>query len=502
MSESRGPVGTQLPDGYEAVIGLEIHVQLATRTKMFCGCELSFGDEPNVHTCPVCLAHPGVLPTINGQAVRYALQIALALGSEVAPQSIFHRKNYFYPDNPKGYQISQYDIPLARGGGLGDVRIHRVHLEEDAAKLIHVGESGRIHGSATSLVDFNRGGTPLVEIVTEPDLRGPGEAREWAQLLRTTVKQLGVSDANMEEGSLRCDANVSVRPAGARELGTKTELKNMNSFRFLERGIAAELERQGGVIADGSRVEQETFHFDPRTGELTPLRSKEYAHDYRYFPEPDLVPLAPTEEMLRAAREALPELPGERRERYRRDLGLPEVTARQLAFDAELGEYFERALDASRKSAAAEGSEPGRPTTIANWVTGELVARLREAADGEADPGSSRVSPSALASLAGMVESKQVTTGAARQVLATLVAEGGDPAEIIEREGLVQISDSGELEAIVERAIEAEPDAAERVKAGNPKAIGPIVGAVMRETKGRADGGEVTRLIRERLAAE
>jgi aspartyl-tRNA(Asn)/glutamyl-tRNA(Gln) amidotransferase subunit B len=495
-----------LPQGYEAVIGLEIHVQLSTRTKMFCGCELSFGEQPNVHTCPVCLAHPGVLPVINDQAVRYALQIALALESEVAPRSIFHRKNYFYPDNPKGYQISQYDIPLARGGQLGEVRIHRVHLEEDAAKLTHVGESGRIHGSATSLVDFNRGGTPLVEIVTEPDLRDPAEAREWAQLLRTTVKQLGVSDVNMEEGSLRCDANVSVRRAGAEELGTKTELKNMNSFRFLERGIAAELERQGALLEAGGQVEQETFHFDPRTVSLTPLRSKEYAHDYRYFPEPDLVPLAPTSEMLRAASETLPELPAERRERYQAELGLPEVTARQLAFDAELGEYFERALDASRKSAAAEGSEPERPTTIANWVTGELVGRLREAhrsADaeerGEVEPASSKVSPEALAALVGMLQSKRVTTGAARQVLAVLVADGGDPAEIVEREGLAQMSDAGELDAIVERAIEAEPGAAEKVRAGNSKAIGPIVGAVMRETKGTADGGEVTRLIREKL---
>ena len=344
-----------VPEGYEAVIGLEIHVQLSTRTKMFCGCELSFGEQPNTHTCPICLGHPGTLPVTNEQAVRYALQIALALGCEPAARSIFHRKNYFYPDLPKGYQISQYDIPLASRGRLGDVRVHRVHLEEDAAKLIHVGESGRIHGSATSLVDFNRGGTPLVEIVTEPDLRGPAEAREWAQLLRTTVKQLGVSDVNMEEGSLRCDANVSVRRAGAEELGTKTELKNMNSFRFLERGVAAELERQGSLLEAGEQVEQETFHFEPKTGELTPLRSKEYAHDYRYFPEPDLVPLAPTEEMLRTAREALPELPAARRERYEAELGLPEVTARQLAFDAELGAYFERALDASRQERGCGG---------------------------------------------------------------------------------------------------------------------------------------------------
>jgi aspartyl-tRNA(Asn)/glutamyl-tRNA(Gln) amidotransferase subunit B len=491
-----------LPEGYEAVIGLEIHVQLSTRTKMFCGCALSFGDEPNVHTCPVCLAHPGSLPTVNERAVEYALQIALALDCEVAPRSIFHRKNYFYPDNPKAYQISQYDIPLATRGRLGEVRIHRVHLEEDAAKMIHVGHSGRIHGSAHSLVDFNRAGTPLVEIVTEPDLGAPDQAREWAQLLRTTVRQLGVSDVNMEEGSLRVDANVSIRRAGDPELGTKTELKNMNSFRFLERGIEAELERQAGVLESGDEVEQETFHFDPRTGSLTPLRSKEYAHDYRYFPEPDLVPLAPTRAMLDEARSALPELPERRRERYRDELGLPEETAQQLAFDTDLGAYFERALGASRASAASEGAADGaEPRTIANWVTGELVARLREAADGEADPGGSKVTPEALAALAGMVEAKRVSRGAARQVLATLVAEGGDPEEIVEREGLAQISDASELEAIVAAAIEAEPAAVERVREGNPKAIGPIVGAVMRETKGAADGGEVTRLIREQLGA-
>jgi aspartyl-tRNA(Asn)/glutamyl-tRNA(Gln) amidotransferase subunit B len=476
--------------GYEAVIGLEIHCQLRTRTKMFCGCELSFGDEPNVHTCPICLGHPGSLPVTNERAVEFGLQIALALGCDVAPRSIFHRKNYFYPDLPKGYQISQYDIPLATDGRLGDVRIHRVHLEEDAAKLLHVSESGRIHGSGASLVDFNRGGTPLVEIVTEPDLRHPAEAREWAQLLRTTIKQLGVSDVNMEEGSLRVDANVSLRPEGAQKLGTKTELKNMNSFRFLERGIEAELERQAQVLDAGEEVAQDTLHFDPRTGSLTPLRSKEYAHDYRYFPEPDLVPLAPTEKMLAEAGAALPELPADRRRRYESELELPSKLATQLAFDAELGSYFETVL------AAADAADA---RTIANWVTGELTARLREAGDGEADPASSKVGPEALASLVEMVESKQVSTGAARQVLAKLVAEGGDPAQIVEREGLGQVDDAGELEAIVERAIEADPGAADKVREGNPKAIGPLVGFVMRETKGRADGGEVTRLIHEKL---
>src|SRR4051812_35526916 len=273
----------------EAVIGLENPVQLATRGKMFWGCGLSFGAEPNVHTCPISLAHPGVLPGPNEHAIRFAVQIGLPPGCGTAPRSIFRRKNYFYPDSPKAYQISQYDIPICGPGRLGQVRIHRAHLEEDAAKMVHVGSSGRIHGSGASLVDFNRGGTPLVEIVTEPDLRGAVEAAEWARLLRETVRQLGVSDVNMEEGSLRVDANVSVRPAGSSELGTKTELKNMNSFRFVQRGIEAELQRQRDLIGAGGTVEQETLHFDPVSGDLTSLRSKEEAHDYRYFPEPDLV---------------------------------------------------------------------------------------------------------------------------------------------------------------------------------------------------------------------
>jgi len=475
----------------EAVIGLEIHVQLATRTKMFCGCELSFGDEPNVHTCPVCLAHPGVLPVTNEQAIRYALLIAAALECEVAPRSIFHRKNYFYPDSPKAYQISQYDIPIAGAGKLGDVRIHRAHLEEDAAKMVHVGESGRIHGSGASLVDFNRGGTPLVEIVTEPDLRGAAEAAAWARLLRETVRQLGVSDVNMEEGSLRVDANVSVRPAGSEELGTKTELKNMNSFRFLERGIEAELARQRELVEAGGTVVQETLHFHPEDGTLHPLRSKEEAHDYRYFPEPDLVPIAPTEEMLREAREALPELPAQRSVRYQ-EMGLPEDVAVLLAADPETAGYFEQT------AGEAQGVEP---RVVANWVTGELAAALRQDG-GEATAAESKVAPTALAELIAMVQEKKVSHGSGKTVLSTLVAEGGDPTAIVEREGLAQMSaDSGELEAIVAAAVEANPEASEQIRAGNQKAIGAIVGAVMKETKGRADGGEVNRLIRERLSS-
>ena len=495
---------------YEPVIGLEIHVQLSTRTKMFCGCELSFGEPPNTRTCPVCLGLPGSLPVTNERAIHFGLMIGMALESELAPRSLFHRKNYFYPDLSKGYQISQYDEPLCRGGRLGDVRIHRVHLEEDAAKLIHVGTSGRIHGSDTSIVDFNRGGTPLVEIVTEPDVRSAAQAREWLTLLRTTLRQLGVSDVDMSQGSLRCDANISVRPPGAEELGTKTELKNMNSFRFLEQGIRAEVERQTELLRSGGSVEQETLHFDPSSGKLSSLRSKEEAHDYRYFPEPDLVPVRVTPEMLEAARAALPELPAARAARYETELGLAEGTAWQLAARAELGEYFESALETLTPAAGDDGGDgaagavagaTGAPPTqqLANWVAGELAPRL-----GDLDPGDSRVAPGALAALVTMLTRRSISVGAARQVLDRLVAEGGDPAAIVESEGLGGLGGDGAaaLTPLVAAAIEAHRDAAERVRAGNAKAIGPIVGQVMRETRGRADGGEVTRLVREQLGLD
>jgi aspartyl-tRNA(Asn)/glutamyl-tRNA(Gln) amidotransferase subunit B len=469
---------------YEPVIGLEIHVQLKTQTKMFCGCELSFGDPPNTHTCPVCLGLPGSLPVANAKAVHFGLMIGMALESELAPRSIFHRKNYFYPDLPKGYQISQYDEPLCEGGRLGDVRIHRVHLEEDAAKLTHVGSSGRIQGSDESIVDFNRGGTPLAEIVTEPDLRTAEQAGEWLRLLRTTLRQLGVSDVNMEEGSLRCDANISLRPAGTSELGTKTELKNMNSFRFIERGIRAEVARQEKILRAGGRVTQETLHFDPSSGAITTLRSKEEAHDYRYFPEPDLEPVAIEQAMLDEAAGAMSELPAARAERLEKALGLSADSARQLAFRSELGDFFEAALLVQVDVAAQ---------TLANWVTVELAGRLED------DTANALVTPRALAELAGLVASKQVSVGAGRQVLDRLMAEGGDPREIVATEGLAAIGGAEDLAAIVASALEANADAAERVRGGNAKAIGPIVGYVMRETKGRADGGEVTKLVNKQL---
>jgi aspartyl-tRNA(Asn)/glutamyl-tRNA(Gln) amidotransferase subunit B len=458
-------------------------VQLSTRTKMFCGCELSFGEPPNTRTCPVCLGLPGALPVANAQAVHFGLMIGMALGSELAPRSVFHRKNYFYPDLPKGYQISQYDEPLCRGGQLGDVRLHRVHLEEDAAKLIHVGASGRIHGSDASVVDFNRGGTPLAEIVSEPDLRSPEEATRWLKLLRTTLRRLGVSDVNMEEGSLRCDANISLRPMGSAVLGTKTELKNMNSFRFIERGIRAEVARQEEILRGGGEIEQETLHFDPRTERITSLRSKEEAHDYRYFPEPDLLPVAITQEMIDTAGAVLPELPVARQERLE-SLGLNADTARQLAWRPELGDFFEAAM-------ASDGA-PVQP--LANWVTGELVARI-----GEQDPSETSVAPDAFAALVGMVAGRTLTPANGRAVLERLVSEGGDPAAIVEAEGLAAVSDAGELEGVVVAALAANEDAAEKIRAGNMKAIGAIIGHVMRETKGRADGAEVTRIVREKL---
>jgi aspartyl-tRNA(Asn)/glutamyl-tRNA(Gln) amidotransferase subunit B len=481
-------MGARRVTDYEPVIGLEIHVQLSTRTKMFCGCEVSFGEPPNTLTCPVCLGLPGALPVTNARAVHYALMIGLALGCQIQQRSLFHRKNYFYPDNPKAYQISQYDIPICRGGSLGDVRIHRVHLEEDAAKLNHLGQSGRIHGADRSWVDFNRSGTPLVEIVTEPDIHAPAHAREWLQVLRETLRQLGVSDVDMSEGSLRCDANVSVRPRGTNELGTKTELKNMNSFAFLERGIEAEIERQESLLRDGWTVVQETLHFDPRSGTLTALRSKEEAHDYRYFPEPDLVPLVVSDAMLLAARDALPaELPADRAARFEHELGLSAARARLLAFRPELGEYFERALAADGAGADA--------SSIANWLE-LLIERIGPGTD----PAGSKVAPEGLAMLARMVRDRAVSRDAGREVLSLLVEEGGDPQAIVEREGLGAIS-AGEdgLGELVDRAIASDPSAAEEVRGGNMRAIGPLVGYVMRETKGRADGGEVTRLIRERL---
>ncbi len=468
----------------EPVIGLEIHVQLRTATKMFCGCALGFGEPPNTRTCPVCLGLPGALPVANAEAIHYGLLIGLALNSTLAPVSTFHRKNYFYPDLPKGYQISQFDLPLCSGGKLGEVNIHRVHLEEDAAKLNHVGVGGRIDQANSSIVDFNRGGTPLAEIVTEPELSSAEQAGQWLRLLRTTLRTLGVSDVNMEEGSLRCDANISLRPAGSDQLGVKTELKNMNSFRFIERGIRAEVERQRALIEAGEEVVQETLHFDPRSEAITSLRSKEEAHDYRYFPEPDLPPVVISESMLSRAAAELPELPAAREQRYIEQQSLSAESARMLAWRAELGDYFDAVCEADRSLDAQ---------AAANWVA-ELQGRL-----GDQEAEDSKVSASALAQLAALVASSKINQGGARQVLDQLVNEGGEPAAIVADQGLEAVGGAEQLAPIVAAALEANPELTERLRSGEMKPIGVIVGEVMKQTRGRADGEQVTALIREQL---
>ena len=464
---------------YEPVIGIEIHVQLATRTKMFCSCELSFGEEPNTRTCPVCLAHPGVLPVTNAEAVHYGLMIGLALGCEIAPRSIFHRKNYFYPDSPKAYQISQYDVPLCTGGRLGDVRIHRVHLEEDAAKLVHAGSSGRIHGAETSVVDFNRCGTPLVEIVTEPDLRSAAEAAEFGRLLQATLRRMGVSDVNMEEGSLRVDANVSVRPAGETAFGTKTELKNMNSFRFLERGIDAEIARQERVLGEGGTIEQETLALRP--GER-------------------LADVA----ALEGGGARLPLLPGARPGPAGAHRGDDRARAGGAPGAAGGPRRALRARAAGRGGAAV-GLPDGAGRLLRGGARGGLVAPApareldrQRPAGGARRPRTRRRPrwhPPTSRGWSAAVADKQISAGAARAPCPDCSRTAASRRRI----AASSVAEADELGGIVDRAIADNADAVEKIRAGKDQAIGALVGAVMRETKGRADGGEVQRLIRERI---
>ncbi|MGA0068019.1 MAG: Asp-tRNA(Asn)/Glu-tRNA(Gln) amidotransferase subunit GatB [Miltoncostaeaceae bacterium] len=474
--------------GFEPVIGVEIHVQLSTRTKMFCGCELSFGDPPNLHTCPVCLAHPGVLPVVNEEAVRRALMIGLALGCEIAPRSIFHRKNYFYPDLPKAYQVSQFDIPICGRGEFVAIRedgselrvgITRAHLEEDAAKLTHLG--GRRAGAEESVVDFNRGGTPLVEIVTEPDLRSASDAVTFLRQLRQTLLFLGVSDCSMEEGSMRADANVSIRPVGSHEFGTKTELKNMNSFRFLERGMDAEIARQEGILRDGGRVSQETVHYEPETGHITSLRSKEESHDYRYFPEPDLVPVAPDPAWVDELRANLPELPLSLRRRMVDDMGLSAEDALVLTESPELVAYF------------MEAAALADPKACANWIRGELRAQLRDAGT---EPWESKVTPAHVAALVDLLAAGTVSVPAAKEVLAGMIETGDQPAAVVEAKGLAQMDES-DLAGVIAAIVESNPDQAQQLRDGKDKVMGFFVGQAMKQTGGRADPQAVQKLVRE-----
>src|SRR6266542_4332106 len=457
---------------YETVIGIETHVELGTRTKMFCACATTFGAEPNTQVCPVCLGEPGSLPVVNGTAIEYAARIGLALNCRIAERSQFHRKNYFYPDMPKNYQISQYDEPLCVGGYLdvpveGAVRrfgITRVHLEEDTGKSLHVGTTGRIHGADYSLVDYNRAGIPLVEIVSEPDMRSAEEARAYAEELRAVLLALGVS----------------IRPLGHAQLGTKVELKNLNSLRSLYRAVGYESERQRRTLAEGGQLVQETRHWDESTGRTEPMRSKEYAMDYRYFPEPDLVPIEASPEWVDGVRAALPELPAERRARLAEATGLGAKEVGWLARDPDVLAYFE---------AAAMGRDP---RVVAGWVMGELQHCLREQ---ELTMASNPVSPEQLGELLDLLQAGTVSATAAKDVLTELFASAASPAAIVERKGLAQISDTTALEEVVATVVAANPDLAAKYRGGKTGVLGALVGQVMRETRGRANPKLVNELL-------
>jgi len=480
------------PD-YEAVIGLEVHVQLLTGTKMFCRCPNRFGAAPNTLVCPVCLGYPGTLPVPNHQAVDLAVRLALALGFEVRETSVFARKNYFYPDLPKGYQISQFDRPLAENGLVPlaqsdkQVRVERLHLEEDAGKLLHEAPGGgALPGQ--SLVDFNRCGVPLVEIVSRPDMSSAAEAQDYLQTLHQLLLYTRTSDGNMEEGSLRCDANVSVRRRGETALGTKAEVKNLNSFRNVARAIEHEIERQIALIESGGRVAQETRSFDAATGTTRLMRSKEEAHDYRYFPDPDLPPLVVTAERREAIRAALPELPWQRRARLAAQYGLPAADAQVLTASRELADYYE----------AAAAALPDNPKGIANWVQGEV---LRDVKERKVELGGT-ITPERLAALVAMVDAGKISNSAAKEVFAAVAPTGDDPAAAVERLGLAQVSDSSRIERWIDEVIEQNPAQVAQYRAGKVQIVGFLVGQVMKRSGGRAEPKIVQQLMRQALERE
>ena len=473
---------------YEAVVGLECHVELSTATKMFCGCRNEFGGEPNTRTCPVCLGHPGTLPVPNREAVERTMKIALALDGEVAPRSLFHRKNYFYPDMPKNYQISQYDLPIATGGHLdidvdGETRriaMNRVHLEEDTGKTIHASSTGRIAEAEYALEDYNRAGVPLVEVVSEPEMRSPEEARAYLHELRALLEALGVSDVRMEEGSLRCDANVSVRPAGASELGTKVEIKNMNSIRSVERAVRFEVDRQREALGRGEPLVQETRHWDEDRGVTSSLRSKEEAFDYRYFPEPDLPPMEPDEEWISKLRAELPELPAARRRRFVESLDVTPEQARILTSAPVWADLFEETVEAA--------GQPGR--AVANWFTQTLVPQVpADHAAGKAD---------AIVEVLRLVADGEISSTAGKDVLVEVVGTGRPPSEVVEERGLKQITDLG---GVIDDVIAENPGPVEQFREGKEGVVGFLVGQVMKKTGGAANPQEAQRRLRERLSS-
>jgi aspartyl-tRNA(Asn)/glutamyl-tRNA(Gln) amidotransferase subunit B len=478
---------------FEAVIGVEVHAQLLTESKMFCGCRTAFGAEPNTRTCPVCLGLPGTLPVTNQKAVEFAARTGLAVGAAVREKSIFARKNYFYPDLPKGYQISQYEEPLCEHGVLSietedgasrDIRIRRVHLEEDAGKLVH---AETYVGEDDSLVDYNRCGTPLMEIVTEPDLRSPKETHLFLSRLRQLLRWLGVCDGNMEEGSLRCDANVSLRPAGDEGLGVKTELKNMNSFRGVERALEYEIGRQARILESGNRVIQETLLWDEARGVATPMRGKEDAHDYRYFPDPDLPPLVMKPERIEELRNSLPELPGARKARWIESYGLPGYDASLLSEDRAVADYFEELVRLT-----------GEPKPSANWVMGEVLRTLNEK---KVPLSGLRAGPGHVAGIMDLIRRKEISRSAGKKVFDAIAETGEDPATAVRRLGLAQVSDEAELDAAVNRLIETHSEPLRRYLDGNEKLFGFFMGELMKATRGKANPQLANALLKKHLEA-
>ncbi|MDD2604038.1 MAG: Asp-tRNA(Asn)/Glu-tRNA(Gln) amidotransferase subunit GatB [Desulfobacteraceae bacterium] len=474
---------------YEAVIGLEVHAQLKTETKIFCGCSAAFGAPPNTHVCPVCLGMPGALPVLNRKVVDFALRMALATGCRITRTSRFARKNYFYPDLPKGYQISQYELPIAEHGAVDiavngrnrRVGITRIHMEEDAGKLTHDPDR------PVSRVDLNRAGVPLIEIVSEPDLRSPEEAGAYLRKLRTILRYLDISDGNMEEGSFRCDANISLRPRGQAALGTRTELKNINSFRFVEKALHYEIQRQHEILEDGGQVVQETRLWDDAQNRTDVMRGKEEAHDYRYFPDPDLLPLVIDEDWIEALRQSLPELPDARRRRYTADFGLPDYDAEVLTGARELADYFEACV------AAGAAAKPA-----ANWIMGHLLGLLKaENRDFDQIP----VPAPALAELLRLMDEGTISGKIAKTVFDEMAASGKTAAAIVAEKGLVQISDAGEISAIVDRILAANAGQVEAYRSGKTKIFGFFVGQVMKETRGKANPQVVNDLLRQKLDA-
>lgn len=472
---------------YEAVIGLEVHAQLQTNTKIFCGCETKFGEEPNTRTCPICIGMPGVLPVLNRKALEYTIKTGLATHCSISPYSRFARKNYFYPDLPKGYQISQYELPICEhgfveivmDGAVKRIGITRIHMEEDAGKNLHMSE-----GNA-SLVDLNRAGTPLMEIVSEPDIRTPEEASEYLKKLRAILRYIEVSDADMEKGNFRCDANVSIRPIGAKEFGTRAEVKNVNSFKFVQKAIEYEIKRQAQILDEGGRVVQETRLFDSTKGVTFSMRSKEEAHDYRYFPEPDLVPIMVAKDTIEELRKTIPELPDAKRARFAKEYGLPEYDADMLTQSRAMADYYEQAVKLSNQ-----------PKLVSNWMMGELM-RLLNAENKEIEE--CPIKPERLAGMLKLIDSGVISTKIAKTVFESMYTTGKDAETVVKEQGLVQVSDTGAIEKIIDEVIKANPSQTAEYKSGKDKLFGFFVGQVMKASKGKANPDMVNELLKKKL---